>query len=347
MNACSIKNCAIIFLLTIYLAGCQSLHTREVRIPAENEWRDHGIVLAKGARGEWDARLTGMINPCTVVKKNGTYFLYYLGACGDRTTDGGPAFRALGLATSTNGIDFVKYSGNPILEHIPHHNQEEGIFSAGSSLDENDNIALHYGAIWASDSTTESVRSQIALATSKDGFNFTDRGYTVRWDDPDVWGYGDEISPIGSMRTDGQWHVYYIAKGIYTPKWSLGLASGPTADSLPDTQAAVSEPDFVDGGGDPVLIGRDKAAVIIKTRKRRLGIEIRTASLSNPARISAPVERYDFGMPLYGLTVFLDADLGKWFMYYLSGTGDAIRVKTAPASAIIIGSSGHRIRSRS
>jgi hypothetical protein len=313
------------------MGGSACAHRQEVKIPQISEWEEMGIVLPKGSPGTWDARLTGMINPCAVIKKSGTYFLYYLGARGDRTTDGGPAFRALGVATSSDGIHYRKYDGNPILKHLPHNNQEEGIFSAASSLDENGHIALHYGALWASNPTTESVQSYIALATSIDGLNFTDRGYIVRWNDDSVWGYGDELFPVGSYWADGKWYVYYIAKGAKEPKWSLGLATGPSADNLPNSEGAVRQHNFFYSGGNPVLIGADKIALYIEAYDPRHKIEIRTASLSAPAKLSSPIERYDFASPLKGQTVFLDAESGKWLMYYLAGDGENIRLKTAPA----------------
>lgn len=323
---------AVCLLCLLWSGVPVSSYGREIKIPAVAEWTDQGVVLHSGNAGSWDARLTGMLNPCTLIKKNGTYFLYYLGASGNRTTDNGPAFRALGVATSTDGRRFVKYGGNPILRHQPHHNQEEGIFSAGSTLDEQGDIVLHYGAIWAGDSTTESVRSYIALATSGDGFTFNDKGYILGWDDRRVWGYGDELSPIGSFRANARWYVYYIAKGSHVPLWSLGLAWGAVAGSLPHTKAAVAETNFVAGGGDPVLLGNGKLALFVSHRDSSRETEVWTAPLSDPARLSGPVETYRFERRVYGLTVFLDEASGKWLMYYLSDHGRAIRLMTAPVT---------------
>ena len=67
-----------------------------------------------------------------------------------------------------------------------------------------------------------------------------------------------------------------------------------------------------------------------ETLDPRHKIEIRTASLSAPAQLSNPIETYDYKSTLKGQTVFLDTELGKWFMYYLSSDGANIRVKTAP-----------------
>ena len=52
----------------------------------------------------------------------------------------------------------------------------------------------------------------MALATSTDGLAFTDQGYVLAWDDPAVWGYGDELFPLGVFADGDEWAVYYGAK---------------------------------------------------------------------------------------------------------------------------------------
>jgi hypothetical protein len=53
--------------------------------------------LEPGPSGVWDSRLAGAA-PSSVVKFNGTYYLYYVGANGDRSSDGGTAERSVGVA---------------------------------------------------------------------------------------------------------------------------------------------------------------------------------------------------------------------------------------------------------
>ena len=125
--------------------------------PQQSKWENHGIVLQPGPPGSWDVRLEGAISPATAIKKGNTYFLYYVGADGDRSTDGGPRHRALGVAISTDGIHFTKYAKNPIITYLPHNNEEEGVFSAGATLNIDGNIILYYGAMVAANSTTEEV----------------------------------------------------------------------------------------------------------------------------------------------------------------------------------------------
>ena len=148
----------IFFLLTVFLFVFQIIGTTkpyaEIIIPVESDWEDHGLVLQSGSKGQWDDLLgdaktgtQGMHTVCALVKKDNTYFLYYLGADGKRVlSDGGVRHRAMGVATSKDGINFTKYSGNPILTHLPNKNEEEGIYAATVFLDGN-NFICYYGAM--------------------------------------------------------------------------------------------------------------------------------------------------------------------------------------------------------
>ncbi len=305
----------------------------EYAIPAQEDWTEQGIALVAGGPGEWDARLHGQISPCSVVKKDGTYLLYYVGADGDRSTDGGPRRRALGVATSSDGITFAKSPANAVLTHLPHGNEEEGIFSAGATLDGQGDVVLAYGAIWAADATTESVQGYVALASSPDGVAFTEQGYVLDWSDPAVWGYGDELFPLGLLSTDAGWSVYYGAKG-HDASWDLGLASGPSATELTTTSPVLTTHDVI-GGCDPVPVGPDKIALFVVRDFGANRIEVRTAATATPDAVSEPLEQYTAFDPGYRHTaVYLDRETETWFMYQATDReedGDQIVVRTAPA----------------
>jgi hypothetical protein len=300
----------------------------EIQIPKQADWIDRGIVISPGTSGAWDTRLFGMISPTTVVKKNGTYYLYYIGADGNRSTDGGPRHRALGVATSTNGINFTKYSANPVITHLPHNNQEEGIFGAGATLDTNGEIVLYYGALWAANSTTGAVDIYPSLATSNDGLNFTDQGYVHQL-------IGGERTGVGTFQSGGQWSTYMIANdGGNT--WDLGLLQGLSRNNLPGVSFPLTSAPNVIGGADPALVGSSKVALfLVRGSFTTPTIEVRTAATTSPGQLSAPVETYTFSN-LRNATVFLDRASSTWFMYYINSAGDGIGVKTAPAVAITL-----------
>ena len=303
----------------------------EIQIPKQSDWTLQGTALTAGAPGSWDLRFHGQISPSSVIKKDGVYYLYYVGADGNRSTDGGPSHRSLGVATSTDGINFTKHPGNPVITHLPHNNQEEGIFSAGTTLAANGDIILVYGAIWAANSTTESVQSHVALATSSDGLNFTDHRYVLSWNDNNVWGYGDELFGVGTFYGNGNWHVYYIAKGSQG-SWKLAIGTGPDLDNLTTTSGVITSGDFVIGGGDPVFLSDDKIALFNVRKSDKAYIEVRTADVSSPGQLSAPVRSYDT-FPYAHATVFLDKESDTWFLYQATDRqedGDEIIVRTAP-----------------
>ena len=64
-------------------------------------------------------------------------------------------------------------------------------------------------------------------------------------------GYGDELFPVGTFRSGGNWYVYYIAKGhgVY---WDLGIAWGPGTAQLTDTAAVLTSGSYIIGGCDPI-----------------------------------------------------------------------------------------------
>jgi hypothetical protein len=323
-----------------HAAGAYYRQNKIAEIPQESTWIDRGIVLSPGKPGSWDVRLGGMISPSTVVKKDGFYFLYYIGADGDRSTDGGPRHRALGVATSKDGIRFEKHGGNPIIKFLPNNNEEEGVFSAAATLDVEGNIVLYYGAMDAGSQHSTSVTSDVRLAVSRDGFQFTDMGIALSYRDKSVWGYGDELFPVGSFQSDGIWHVYYLAKsgmrrllsyvtGMRPIYWDLGLAWGKSSQKLTNSKKVLASGSYIIGGGDPVALGEDRIALFIVRDFDNTNIEVRTASAQQPHEISAAVQVYRFRNLAHG-TTFLDRDTSTWFLYYLDYSEAAIRVKTAP-----------------
>lgn len=67
-------------------------------------WEKYPQPILMGTSG-WEYQ----IGSSSIIKKDGTYYLYYFG----RTS---PIYR-IGLATSTDGINFTKFAGNPILSN--------------------------------------------------------------------------------------------------------------------------------------------------------------------------------------------------------------------------------------
>jgi hypothetical protein len=297
--------------------------TVSTSIPKQSDWVNQGVVLTNGGPGSWDARLYGQISPCAVVKIDGTYFLYYIGADGDRSSDGGPRHRALGVATSLDGINFSKYGANPIITYLPHNNEEEGVFSCGATQDENGDVILYYGALRAPNQTSGSVDIDIRMARSKDGCSFGNDTLILRQ-------LSDELTPVGTFHSNGTWYVFYLGP-LRGGAGSVRMLSGSQPDELPNSTMALLAGQYR-GGGDSVLLTPSQIALfLLREGSGQLSIEVRTASTSSPENLSDPIEEYDFGSTWKHITIFLDAEMKTWFMYQRSRAGNEIIVRTAPA----------------
>jgi hypothetical protein len=292
----------------------------EIRPPEAGEWVDRGTILEAGSG--WDLRLTGAISPCTVIKKDGLFYLYYIGADGDRSTDGGPRHRALGVATSQDGITFTKYQGNPVITYLPHNNEEEGVFSAAGMVDTNGDVVIYYGALHASNSTTEQVDIYITLATSSDGLNFDNRGSRGEFAfAPD----GDEVDPIGVMRDQDTWYVYYINNR----GWKLNLAAGSSMNRLEDLGSVSGTGGTAKGGGDPLFINESEFVSFVDHYDSKDPLVVR-GSLNSPRELTQ-VDRYDWGSDTHNHSAtYLDSETGNWYMYYQNKGSNSIGVKIAP-----------------
>jgi len=302
--------------------------TSSVNIPSQSDWVDQGIILEAGAEGEWDYYLWGGF-AFSVIKKDDTYYLYYQGSSDYRTeSDETVLWRAIGVATSTDGIHFTKYDGNPILAWFPNHYGEEGAVSSGITLGEQKETFLYYGA-----NTQESltmVNADVRAASSSDGLNFTDLGIALNRKDRSVWGGGDELFPVTAIHDSGKWIVYYIPNG--TPESGLlGVAYGDQYNGLDQSSAVTSggKPISVWGTAGHVRLTTDTYALILNN-VRANRTEVRVVSLRTPNILSEPVAIYQFDEVQQAI-LLLDEENKTWFMYYRTPE-NSYGVKLAPAS---------------
>ena len=151
-----------------------------------------------------------------------------------------------------------------------------------------------------------------------------------------MWGHGDEIFPLGAYYAKGKHHVYYVAKGS-VGAWKLGVASGPSPEKMTNTRATLMKGQII-GGCDPIFISNDKIALFIVCDFDKNYIEVRTADVKLPERLSNPVETYRMFPPRYRHTaVYLDRGEKKWFMYQATDRardGNHIVARTAPMQLV-------------
>jgi hypothetical protein len=282
-------------------------------VPAPSDWVDYGAILHAGAVGQWDHLLWGGFAN-SVVKKDGKYYLYYQGSEYYRTEyDETVMWRSIGVAVSEDGINFKKYSGNPILTWFPNKNGEEGAVSSGVTLGDSNEIVLFYGANTEESATT--VNADARVAVSQDGLNFIDKGIVLDRTNSKVWGFGDEIFPVGAIHDNGRWIVYYIPNGV-PQTGKLGVAYGDQMDHLPITsQVKSGNRDIaIWGTTGHAKIGEEIYALFL-TNLRAGTIEVRTLMPDQPAVLSQPIETYPIKTGQQA-TIWLDVEKNTWFMYY-------------------------------
>ncbi len=309
-------------------AGVPSQPALTPPIPAQTDWVDYGSILQAGASGEWDYLLWGGFT-ATAVKKDGAYYLYYQGAFDYKgAPDDTVTWRAIGVATSQDGITFTKYRHNPIITWIPNKGVEEGAVSGSVTLDDKGEFVMFYGANTQDSDLT--VTSDGRLATSTDGFSFVDLGVVLDHRDRSIWGSGNELFPIIALNAASGWYVYYLPNG--TPQGGrLGVAWGDSRQALTRSAAASSAGAHIPvwGMGGQAQVGADRYALFLNDVSDRR-TEVRLVSLNAPQRLSPPVETYHFDGVLQA-TILLDEETRTWFMYYRGE--NEYGVKLAPAGA--------------
>lgn len=303
----------------------------EISIPERSDWSTAKeiIGLRLGPQGSWDDFNPGAITPCTIVNLSGIYFLYYVGSDGKRDHDNGPAHRKLGLATSSDGIHFTKYDGNPILSWSPKGNDEEGIFGAKALLIDG-TIYLYINTTSAANATTDQVWADVHLVTSTDGKHFSKPVLVLDHSNADVVGYGDELGPTGILHNDGKWSLYYFAKGLGVSSWGLCLATGNSPTSFATTKPLIDERDFFGTGGDIHWLSNNRVAMFFQRRSNWGQIEVYTAPADSPDTLTKS-RTWDGFAHEEGVTVFLDKPAGRWLMYVRKLSEDSkTSVRIAP-----------------
>lgn len=321
-----------IMILPLVIAGLSFsitvLAEGNLRIPHQSDWTDYGRIIEAGAQGDWDEKLFGGF-AATAIKKNGTYFLYYQGAKGYRVEDDTVTWRAIGVATSKDGINFTKSPDNPVITWHPNENGEEGAVSCGGTLAYTGQIVLYYGA--NTEETATTINADARLAISSNGVNFTDLGVVLKHRNSFVWGSGDELFPIIGFHDAGKWFVYYIPNGTVQRR-KLGVAWGSSHDRLTNTAMARDREGAIRvwGTGGSAKVGPQTYALFLNdvTKPR---IEVRIVSLNSPNQLTAPLATYQF-KNVRQATVLLDHDTNTWFMYYRNFDQSCYGVKLAPAA---------------
>jgi sucrose-6-phosphate hydrolase SacC (GH32 family) len=190
-------------------------------------------VLLPGAEGEWDSSAT--FAPI-IVQDDDMLYMFYTGA------GSGMSDLAIGLATSTDGEEWTKYSGNPIFQHNG---------SASTSVGAVTVIDGNWVMIYTEPTTSGSPDKNLfrATAESPEGPWTNDAdpvmvGTSGRWD-RNVW-------PQSLIHVDDEYRLYYIGLNQFQQFPQIGLATSP--DSINWTRfddPEITDAEYVDT--DPIL----------------------------------------------------------------------------------------------
>ena len=204
-------------------------------------------VLTAGEQGQWDA---AGIERVAVIRLGREDWRMWYACTGPR--------RCIGLATSTDGVHWTKYPGNPVLE--PTEPWEEGYLSPTSVLQVNGRFYLYYwgpGHVFP-DRVTGRLpppkMKYIALATSADGIHWTRQGAldgrpgAVLGPEPPgineyaaVGGSGVDAAKVFYLpeETSRPWRMIYTAFGLHG-QWN-GLADSDDGIVWQRTTAPVAD----------------------------------------------------------------------------------------------------------
>lgn len=326
----ALKILAFAFLLisTLELISPPPIYS-QITIPDETAWTDHGLVIDSSEFGTaWDGFFEGT-TPCSLIKHNGVYYQYYIGADDyiDQLNNIGPSNRAIGVATSTDGVRWQKYAGNPIVTFTSSGNPEEGAVSCGVYVDTGGNFTMYYGANIASTPTTAQVNANIMLATSTNGKDFSSGTIVGRYNNSWIWGYGDELHAVGSLFANNAWYAFYQPNGV-AQGGRLGFISGPQKDNLTAATGSVKvgTTEVLARGGMSIL--SYDANNLLYVIRNRDNTNFYTANPTNPLALSGPVKTYSNVRGNY----YLDRDRNTWFMIY--DTWVYMGLKTAPFGSV-------------
>ncbi len=316
-----------------------------VRPPQPADWSDVGAITAAANPGEWDARTYPRIHsPTTATISADEILLYYIGAAGDRVSDGGPRERSVGLIIGRDDA-YKKHPGNPVLSWFPNpegcNGEEEGIWRPAVALHDGSEVVVYFGAITQTN-CRGSVQSDVRVATSPDGLNFADSVPVIEATDESAWGTGKkgaEVFPVAAYEHRGVWTLFYVSREV-EPPWSLGLARGSSRDEVTSTQALLMADETSLGAGSRIRtasvwpLDSTTYALFLQVRNESSKVtrlEVRTFDPSDPSQLSESATAYEWQEEgAVSSVVMLDRKSDTWNLYYATD-GNGVRKMTAPA----------------
>ncbi len=175
-------------------------------------WTRSGTVLTPSGPGHFDDHF---IDTPSIIKVGSTYYLYFFG-----DVDNSPDNGKIGLATSTDGINFARPRSTPVIALGGTGTWDEYRVESPDVVNDGNSFIMYYTGVNA----LNIVRT--GRATSSDGITWTkdpanpifDKGPSGAWDSITAY-------PSGYLLRGGVFEMYYISAALITRTPSIGLAT--------------------------------------------------------------------------------------------------------------------------
>ena len=164
-------------------------------------WTKYPQPILLGTSG-WEYQILSS----SIIKKDGNYLLYYTG----RNL---PSYQ-IGIAVSSDGINFTKYSGNPII--VNQQNWEANGVLYPSVIEQNGTLQMAY---------MSSNSSGFGLATSSDGLTWTkanNNPFFTNQSTSNYWAAG-RISYPCWLKLPNEMRIYYSGTSAYSDEHRIGM----------------------------------------------------------------------------------------------------------------------------
>jgi len=332
------KSIRYLFLLLFMLPGlCFA-----TEFPGSGDWSSGVKVLDLGSSGQWD---DSDIQLGSAVVWRDTVFIFYMG-CSTCRPEGDCGYGDIGFAKSSDGVNFTKYSGNPVItwdgDCSPRDDEEVAEFPQVTVTDLDEFVCY-----WAANSaqsgcggTGTDVNADVYVSVSQGGpYNFDSGTMVIGGSgDREYWPIGVYYGDAGTGGTTGKWHLWVTGNSLGRTCY---LYYGDTYNSL--TQYGEILTGYTSESVKPIYHPSDDSMTIIYTWGPGGGTpcyrdaRVYTTHIDNLDEYSGP--HYTLGSGLCwraGNAIIADTSAQLWRFYYryvASGPSDCngeIWMKTAP-----------------
>ncbi len=163
-------------------------------------------ILEPGTAESWDS---WFLDTPSLLKAGGQYFLYYYASRSNGTVGA-----SIGLATSSNGNDYLRYTTNPVLSRGTNGSWDGLWVESPVVLKASEGFKMYYSGI------DEKWQVRVGLATSPDGTNWTkfsgnpvlDIGENGKWD-------SYAVAVPGVLKKGNIYQMFYCG----TATWEVAL----------------------------------------------------------------------------------------------------------------------------